>query len=233
MSPNSPSLSKHSLNPSPFPDGGVVAYLSIDGPVVATTLTELESLRSRPDYESCNPILSDAQLAIEWDYSLAGYPRCPVTQPIRVSQQKIDVEWDIYKLRALIRGSQVDANALAGRMMELERGIHDADRVIVDAHRRMRINNQETWALDANIRERFGLRATPRVDMFEVVKRAIKADWDVYKLRKVFSAIQADVDRLLHEITHLEAKLEKKQHEMGDTSKFVKRFPKHTCRSEQ
>ncbi|KAF9873168.1 hypothetical protein CkaCkLH20_09331 [Colletotrichum karsti] len=175
--------------PAPFPPSGATAYTSVSGPIQAGTLRALTALRLRPDYESCNPSLTDAQLRMHWDFSHAALPRA-ADDPLRVPDVNIEGEWDMYKLRALVEGSREDIEVLNGAVVDAEREVHDVDRKIEDA-RRMGCGCGvdsviEFWA--------------PRVDGYSrwrclqvsTGKYEVDAEWDVGKLQEVFSAAQRD-----------------------------------------
>ncbi|WYZ46196.1 hypothetical protein EsH8_IX_000421 [Colletotrichum jinshuiense] len=196
-----------------FPQNGVVAYLSLHGPIHARTLSTLNALRAWPDYESCMPLLTDQQLNTDWDFSLACHPRSPLSDPIRVPQAEIDVTWDPYKLRALIEGSRQDLGALHQRVVEVERDVHDVIRVIENSRRRERVVYPDSWLGSAGGRR--GHRDRQATPTPPAASSEYKVDdaWDVYKLREVISSIQADVEKTVIKLAKLETELRDRQKE--------------------
>ncbi|KAF6835119.1 hypothetical protein CMUS01_05913 [Colletotrichum musicola] len=170
-----------------FPRLGVVAYLSRHGPVVAHSLRALDILRSYPDYESCMPSLSYAELAIDWDFSPSSFPRDPITNPLLLTQEEIAAEWDPWELAALVGGSAQDLAALAAAVGQAQRDVHDVDRVLEDTRRKLLVE-----------------------------KYKIDSDWDMYKLREVFTEAQADVGRLMGRLANLRSELREKRQVVED-----------------
>ncbi|KAF4778284.1 hypothetical protein HER10_EVM0002588 [Colletotrichum scovillei] len=178
-------------SPSPstnYPPRGVTAYTSTSGPIHAPNLESLNLLRARPDYESCMPTLTSPELATDWDahYLLPNpYQNPPtldsVTNPLRVPQAEIDAIWDPYKLAAMIARSHQDMNILDYIIIEVQREKYDVDRILDDVE---------------HITPSRQYRVNPQ--------------WDVYKLREVFSSLQIDVGNKLGRLAHVEAELRRK-----------------------
>lgn len=191
-----------------FPPLGVVAYLSRHGPVVARTLRALDRLRAYSDYESCMPTLSCAQLAVDWNFSLTSIPRDPIANPLTLSAAEIAAEWDPYKLAALVDGSAQDLSALAGAVGKAQRDVHDVDRVLKDVRRKVARIDPNAYHLEPV----YPQRQQGQESQAELVAR-YKVDrlWDVYKLRDVFSAAQADVGRLMGRLADLRTELQEKR----------------------
>lgn len=200
-----------------FPPLGVVAYLSHHGPVVALSLAALDRLRTYPDYESCMPSLPHAQLAIDWDFSPSSFPRDPVTNPLLLTPEEIAAEWDPWKLAALVSGSAQDLAALASAVGKAQRDVHDVDRVLEDTRRKLaRIAGGRRRPSESL--QPLATTQTQRGDgQAELVaKYKTDRDWDVYKLREVFTEAQADVGRLMGRLANLKTELREKRQVVDD-----------------
>ncbi|TKW56262.1 hypothetical protein CTA1_11907 [Colletotrichum tanaceti] len=187
-----------------FPQRGVVAYHTTHGPIHAPTLAALDALRARPDYDSCMPLLSDHQLSVDWDaiyfpfpYTPSSYPYSPsslssLAPPLRTPQAEIDAMWDPYQLHAMTKRSQHDLAALRRRLLDVERAIHDADRVNSNARLGETGVYSESRARPAATAVKPGARsrrATLAAERTVPVEYELSSSWDVYKLREVFSQI--------------------------------------------
>ncbi|KAF4851537.1 hypothetical protein CGCSCA2_v010709, partial [Colletotrichum siamense] len=210
--------------PSPFPTAGVATYHSLTGPSISLTPFLLRLHRLLSDYESAQPLLSPTDLSRDWDtyFSPAALPR-PPDQPLRVAQADIDAEWDPWKLRALIAATCQDIERLQAHLIEVERRVHDMNRDIEDAKRRER----GRWGgVDAGAG--FLDLYAPRVDgyrrrrrkLLEVDKYEVCSDWDLFKLRDVFSEAQTDIDKLLDKLEDLETEIREKRRLLGSLRKY-------------
>ncbi|KAF6795358.1 hypothetical protein CSOJ01_13482 [Colletotrichum sojae] len=201
-----------------FPPLGVVAYLSRHGPVVAHSLRALDILRTYPDYESCMPTLYPAQLAIDWEFSPSSFPRDPITNPLLLTPEEIAAEWDPWKLAALVSGSAQDLAALAAAVGQAQRDVHDVDRVLEDTRRKLvRIAGGRRRAYSEVLQPLTptqGGFGDGRAELVEEYK--IDTEWDVYKLREVFTEAQADVGRLMGRLANLRTELREKRQVVKD-----------------
>ncbi|KAJ0366184.1 hypothetical protein COL26b_011748, partial [Colletotrichum chrysophilum] len=170
------------------------------------------------------PLLSPTDLSRDWDatFNPAALPR-PPHQPLRVAQADIDAEWDPWKLRAMIAATCQDIERLQAHLIEVERRVHDVNRDIEDAKRRER----GRWGgVDAGAG--FLDLYAPRVDgyrrrrrkLLEVDKYEVCSDWDLFKLRDVFSEAQTDIDKLLDTLEDLETEIREKRRLLGSLRKY-------------
>ncbi|KAE9569534.1 hypothetical protein CGMCC3_g14310 [Colletotrichum fructicola] len=210
--------------PSPFPTAGVATYHSLTGPSISLTPFLLRLHRFLSDYESAQPLLSPTDLSRDWDatFNPAALPR-PPHQSLRVAQADIDAEWDPWKLRAMIAATCQDIERLQAHLIEVERRVHDVNRDIEDAKRRER----GRWGgVDAGAG--FLDLYAPRVDgyrrrrrkLLEVDKYEVCSDWDLFKLRDVFSEAQTDIDKLLDTLEDLETEIREKRRLLGSLRKY-------------
>ncbi|KXH51963.1 hypothetical protein CNYM01_10502 [Colletotrichum nymphaeae SA-01] len=220
-------------SPSPsttYPPRGVTAYTSTSGPIHAPNLKSLNLLRARPDYESCMPTLTSPELATDWDahYLLPNpYQNPPtldsVTNPLRVSQAKIDATWDPYKLAAMITRSSQDMNILDHTIIEVQREKYDVDRILDDVERKRNGGRYpDFWTSSSSFSSSFSRRgwdsndyrrrraAMCNTDITSSRQYRVNPQWDVYKLREVFSSLQIDVGNKVGRLAHVEAELRRK-----------------------
>ncbi|KAH0430073.1 hypothetical protein CcaCcLH18_08019 [Colletotrichum camelliae] len=210
--------------PSPFPSAGVATYHSLTGPSISLTPFLLRLHRLLSDYESAQPLLSPSDLARDWDttFTPSALPG-PAHQPLRVAQRDIDAEWDPWKLRALMAATRTDIDRLQAHLIEVERRVHDVNRDIEDAKRRERgrWGGVEAGAgfLDLYAPRVDGYRRRRR-KVLEIDKYEVSPDWDVYKLREVFSDAQTDVDGLLAKLENLEDEIREKRRLLGSIRRY-------------
>lgn len=220
-------------SPSPstnYPPRGVTAYTSTSGPIHAPNLESLNLLRARPDYESCMPTLTSPELATDWDahYLLPNpYQNPPtldsVTNPLRVPQAEIDAIWDPYKLAAMIARSHQDMNILDYIIIEVQREKYDVDRILDDVERKRNGGRYPYfWTSSFSFSSSFSRRgwdsndyrrrraAMCNTDITPSRQYRVNPQWDVYKLREVFSSLQIDVGNKLGRLAHVEAELRRK-----------------------
>ncbi|KAJ0272734.1 hypothetical protein CBS470a_012577, partial [Colletotrichum nupharicola] len=170
------------------------------------------------------PPLSPTDLARDWDayFTPSALPR-PPDQPLRVAQADIDAEWDPWKLRALIAATCQDIERLQAHLIEVERRVHDVNRDIEDAKRRERgrWGGVEAGAgfLDLYAPRVDGYRRRRRKAL-EVDKYEVSSDWDLFKLRNVFSEAQTDIDKLLDKLKDLETEIREKRRLLGSLRKY-------------
>ncbi|KAF4811975.1 hypothetical protein CGCTS75_v014181, partial [Colletotrichum tropicale] len=210
--------------PSPFPTAGVATYHSLTGPSIALTPFLLRLHRLVSDYESAQPLLSPTDLSRDWNttFTPAALPR-PPHQPLRVAQADIEAEWDPWKLRALIAATCQDIERLQAHLIEVERRVHDVNRDIEDAKRRERgrWGGVEAGAgfLDLYAPRVDGYRRRRR-KLLEVDKYEVCSDWDLFKLRDIFSEAQTDIDKLLDKLDDLETEIREKRRLLGSLRKY-------------
>ncbi|KAJ0161166.1 hypothetical protein CTA2_6668 [Colletotrichum tanaceti] len=105
--------------------------------------------------------------------------------------------WDPYQLHAMTKRSQHDLAALRRRLLDVERAIHDADRVNSNARLGETGVYSESRARPAATAVKPGARsrrATLAAERTVPVEYELSSSWDVYKLREVFSQVQREVD---------------------------------------